>query len=117
MDKRRDWINDQISKGYMHKSCKVLIHSRAKFPFESGFDIESTRKRMKKSIPEDNLACLIRGVHVDKNGLVYPCKRRIDYSESKLTKKVISSQPTEPLPSVSTATVLEAPAIIGKRKF
>ena len=61
MDKRREWINEQISKGYMHKSCKVLIHSRAKFPFEPGFDIETTRKRMKKSIPEDNLACLIRG--------------------------------------------------------
>ena len=24
MDKRRIWIQEQIDKGYMHKSCKVL---------------------------------------------------------------------------------------------
>ena len=61
MENRRQWISDQISKGFMHKSCKVLVHSRAKFPFEPGFDVASSRKRIKKSIPENNLACLIRG--------------------------------------------------------
>ena len=106
---RREWINEQISKGYMHKSCKVLVHTRAKFPFEPGFDMESSRKRMKKSISDDNLACLIRGVHIDKNGLVYPCKKRTDI-EPKNNKKVISS----PQISLRSNSVIEASSIIAE---
>ena len=110
-DQRREWINEQISKGYMHKSCKVLVHSRAKFPFEPGFDMESSRKRMKKSISDDNLACLIRGVHIDKNGLVYPCKKRTDI-EPKNNKKVISS----PQISLRSNSVIEASSIIAENQ-
>ena len=109
--KRREWINEQISKGYMHKSCKVLVHTRAKFPFEPGFDMESSRKRMKKSISDDNLACLIRGVHIDKNGLVYPCKKRTDI-EPKNNKKVISS----PQISLGPNSVIEASSMIAENQ-
>ena len=43
----------------MHKSCKVLVHSRAKFPFEDGF--VCTSKRLKKAAIDDNTAPLIKG--------------------------------------------------------
>ena len=59
LDKRRVWIQEQIDKGYMHKSCKVLVHSRAKFPFEDGF--VCTSKRLKKAAVDDNTAPLIKG--------------------------------------------------------
>ena len=75
IDKRRSWIQDQIDKGFMHKSCKVLVHSRAKFPFEEGF--VCNQKRLKKSISEENQAPLIKGKHllvcelISQNILVY----------------------------------------------
>ena len=62
LDKRRVWIQEQIDKGYMHKSCKVLVHSRAKFPFEDGF--VCTSKRLKKAATDDNTAPLIKGMYV-----------------------------------------------------
>ena len=76
LDIRRQWIEEQIQKGYMHKSCKILIHSRAKFPFEPGF--EQSKRKIRKSFPADNEAYLIRGVHLGKDGVVYPFKRKSD---------------------------------------
>ena len=64
----------------------ILVHSRAKFPFEEGF--VCTNKRLKKSIPEENQAPLIKGVFVAKNGLVYPCKKKTEPTKKPIMKKV-----------------------------
>ena len=67
LDKRRKWIKEQIEKGYMHKSCTILVHSRAKFPFEPGF--EPVKKRgIKKSDLEnnpENMSPFIKGMKYD----------------------------------------------------
>ena len=75
LDKRRVWIQEQIDKGYMHKSCKVLVHSRAKFPFEDGF--VCTSKRLKKAATDDNTAPLIKGMYVVLNQKYFLNKYRI----------------------------------------
>lgn len=94
--KRRQWINEQIDKGFMHKSCKVLIHSRAKFPFESGFEAAPAaagkNNKNKKLNTTDNQAALISGVHVASNGMVYPCKKSNDQQSFKKTKKKDQNQ-------------------------
>ncbi len=85
-DKRRAWIKEQIEKGYMHKSCTILIHSRAKFPNEPGFEpIKKPRGINKKFASEDNLCPLIKGVHIGKNGLVYPFKKRVESTQQNST--------------------------------
>lgn len=91
--KRRQWINEQIEKGYMHKSCKVLIHSRAKFPFEAGFE---AGKITKKKSNHDNQAALISGVHVAANGMVYPCKKTNDQPKKRKAKEM-QQQLTNPV--------------------
>ncbi len=80
VEKRREWIAEQIKKGYMHKSCKVLIHSRSKFPFEPGFEVKPAAQAVDEPVPavpggSDNQAHLIKGVHVGQNGMVYPYKK------------------------------------------
>ena len=88
-DKRRAWIKEQIEKGYMHKSCTILIHSRAKFPNEPGFEpIKKPRGINKKFASADNLCPLIKGVHIGKNGMVYPFKKRVENMQN--------SPPTKP---------------------
>lgn len=105
----------------MHKSCKVLVHSRAKFPFEDGF--VCTSKRLKKAATDDNTAPLIKGMYVvlnqkyflnkylnhhyqnltlhfkgvciAKNGMVYPCRRKIKNPSKKAptTKQTFKNVP------------------------
>ena len=95
MDARRAWIKEQIEKGYMHKSCTILVHSRAKFPFEPGFEPLKSKKSGKKSGQSaenpDNLCPFIKGVHVGKNGLVYPYKKRVENGP-----KMAKNRPNKP---------------------
>lgn len=100
MEKRRIWINDQIKKGFMHKSCKVLVHSRAKFPFEIGFE-----KRKGKKSSEDNLASQIRGVHIGPNGLVYPYKKKMEETKKKQKKLEFETNPNSILLEQPQTTV------------
>jgi hypothetical protein len=116
-DTRRVWIKDQIDKGYMHKSCKVLLHSRSKFPFEAGF--EAAGKRPRKGIPEDNLATLIKGVHVAKNGLVFPSKKRPAISDhqakTKTSNKKVPAkikQPPEQPQQIIETTIVDSQQLI-----
>ena len=111
MDKRRAWIKEQIEKGYMHKSCTILIHSRAKFPYESGFEPSKKPRGLTKKFAAtpDNLCPFIKGVHLGKNGLVYPVKKRLEKpststfppppSAPKLPKpkRKIEVEPKEPI--------------------
>lgn len=93
LEKRRAFINDQIQKGYMHKTCKVLIHSRAKFPFEEGFD-QNNLKRTRRGFPEDNLSYLIKGTFLAKDGRVYPCKKKTTDVQNTTMRKPRKNAPT-----------------------
>ncbi len=68
LDKRRAWIKEQIELGHMDKSCRILVYTKHKLPFEPGFVAS-------KIIADDNVAALIKGVHVSASGKVFPYKK------------------------------------------